>query len=144
MSDDILVRSYHPSDLEEIKRIHEQNKLDFQFPNLNSTLFPAHKVLLMNGEVKASYALRIVTEANLWMARDSWTDAEGKWMAIKVLDRETTKAAAVQGLDAVQCFLPPGYERFGKRICGKDGLGFSPDRPGWLGYSKFIGAKVCV
>jgi hypothetical protein len=144
MSDDILVRSYHPNDFEAIKRIHEQNRLDFAFPNLNSGLFPAHKVLLLNGEVKAAYALRIVTEANLWMARDAWTDAEGKWMAIKALDRETTEAAAVQGLDAVQCFLPPGYERFGRRICGKDGLGFEKDRPGWSGYSKLIGAKTCV
>ena len=141
---EVLIRSYHPSDLAAIKRIHEQNRLDFALPNLNSGLFPAHKVLLMNGEVKAAYALRIVTEANLWMARDAWTDAEGKWMAIKALDRETTEAAAVQGLDAVQCFLPPGYERFGRRICGKDGLNFSPDREGWHGFSKFIGAKTCV
>ena len=141
MSDDILVRSYHPSDFEEIKKIHEQNNLDFGFPKLDSAMFPAHKVLLMNGEVKASYALRIVTEANLWMARDSWTDAAGKWAAVKLLDRETTEAAAVQGFDAVQCFLPPGYERFGQRICGKDGLGFSPDREGWQGYSKFIGVQ---
>jgi hypothetical protein len=138
MSDDILVRSYHPSDLEEIKRIHEQNKLDFQFPSLDSAMFPANKVLLMNGEVKASYALRIVLEANLWIDKSNWTDAEGKWSTIKALDREATEAAAVQGFDAVQCFLPPNYGRFGRRICSKDGLGFFPDRPGWLGYSKYI------
>ena len=139
MSEEILVRSYHPSDFEAIKKIHEDNNLDFRFPNLDSSLFTVNKVLLTDGKVRASYALRMVAEVNLWMSKESWTDAEGKWAAIKTLDRETTEAAKDLGIDGIQCFLPPGYERFGKRISGKGGLGFTADRPGWLGFSKHAG-----
>ena len=135
------IRSYTPSDLEAIERIHKENKLDFVFPNLNSPLFMVNKVLVVDGVPRASYALRMVAEVNLWQDRSDWTDAEGKWMAIKALDKEATEAAADLRLDGITCFLPPGYERFGRRISGKDGLGFTQDRPGWTGYSKHAGDK---
>jgi len=141
MSEETLVRSYHPSDLAEIQKIHEENKLDYRFPNLDSPLFAVNKVLLADGKVRASYAMRMVAEVNLWLSREAWTDAEGKWLAIKALDREATGAASDLGLDGITCFLPPGYERFGSRISGKNGLGFTKDRPGWLGYSKHAGVR---
>jgi hypothetical protein len=132
------IRNYSPSDLEHIKRIHKQNALDFALPNLNK--FPVHKVLEIEGVVRATYGMRVVLESNLWLDRTEWTDSEGKWLAIKTLDKAAVDSAEQMGFDSVQCFLPPGYEKFGRRICGKDGLGFSPDRPGWLGLGKFIGA----
>ena len=136
-----MIRSYHPNDLLEIKRIHDENRLDFAFPDLNSSLFAVNKVLLIEGKLRASYALRMVAEVNLWLDKSNWTDAEGKWLTVKALDKEAMDAARDVGIDGVQCFLPPGYERFGKRICGKDGLGFTEDRPNWRGYGKFIGAQ---
>ncbi len=137
----VEIRSYCPSDLEAIKKIHEENKLDFAFPDLNSSLFTVNKVLLTEGEVRASYALRMVAEVNLWLSKESWTDAEGKWLAIKTLDKEVMEASKTLGLDGITCFLPPGYERFGRRISGKDGLGFRADRPGWSGFSKHAGER---
>jgi hypothetical protein len=134
----MIIRSYHPDDEAEIQRIHEENKLDFAFPNLNSSLFTVNKVLLIEGKLRASYALRMVAEVNLWLDKSNWTDAEGKWLTVKALDKEAMDAARDVGIDGVQCFLPPGYERFGKRICGKDGLGFTEDRPNWRGYGKFL------
>lgn len=133
------IRNYHPSDLEYIQRIHKQNGLDFVLPNVNR--FPVHKVLEIEGTVRATYGMRVVLESNLWLDKTEWTDAEGKWLATKCLDKEAIDSARQMGFDAVQCFLPPGYESFGRRICGKDGLGFSPDRPGWSGYGKIIGAQ---
>lgn len=138
MSDEITVRSYHPRDFDAIKKIHDDNALDFSFPNLNSPAFAVNKVLLTDGKLRASYALRLVAEVNLWLDRSNWADAEQKWLTVKTLDKEAMEAAKDFGLDAIQCFLPPGYNRFGKRISGKDGLGFTQDREGWVGYGKLI------
>src|SRR5271154_830165 len=126
---DLRIRNYTPSDFEDIKRIHDQNQLNFQFPNLNSpVLFPINKILEVDGTVRASYALRLVGEINLWLDKANWTDAAGRWAAVKQLDHETTQEAADAGLDALQCFLPPTYKRFGRRITDKkDGLGYTED-----------------
>jgi hypothetical protein len=138
MNEDVEIRSYHPSDFQAIQEIHEKNGLDFTFPNLNSPLWAVNKVLLTEGKVRASMGFLMVAEANLWLSRESWTDAEGKWLAIKSLDKESMSAARDIGLDGVQCFLPPGYESFGKRIAG---IGYKADRPGWLGFSKHVGRQ---
>jgi len=135
-----MVRDYTEADFTAIKQIHEQNKLGFKFPNLNSAVFPINKVLEVDGTVRASYALRLVAEVNLWLDKSNLTDAAGKWAAIKQLDNETSKEASYTGLDALQCFLPPSYGRFGKRITDKkDGLGYIKDSSGWQGYGKFLG-----
>ncbi len=42
MSDGAVIRDLEPSDLQEIKRIHENSGLDYQFPNLQSPLFLSH------------------------------------------------------------------------------------------------------
>jgi hypothetical protein len=137
---DVEIRSYNPADLEAIQKIHNDNKLDFKFPNLNSLLFPVHKILEVDGEVKASYALRAVMEVNLWLDKTNWATSVQKWDVIKALDHSATSAALDIGLDGITCFLPPGYERFGRRISDKkDGLGFRADRPGWSGFSKHAG-----
>jgi len=137
---DVEIRSYSPNDLDAIRRIHEQNKLDFKFPNLNSPLWAVNKVLLTDGEVRASLGLLMVAEENLWLDRSNWTDASGKWAAVKALDREAMSAARDIGIDGVECVLPPGYERFGRRISDKkDGLGFAKGRP-WDSYIKHAGA----
>ena len=135
-----MIRDYTEADLEAIKQIHDQNKLGFKFPNLNSAAFPVNKVLEIDGTVRASYALRLVGEINLWLDKTNWTDAAGKWSVIKQLDKETTQEASSLGLDSLQCYLPPKYKRFSRRICDKkDGLGYVRDQSGWYGHGKFIG-----
>ena len=128
---DVEIRSYSPNDLDAIRRIHEASGIDYRMPNLDR--FPVSKVLLVDGEVKAAYGMRHTVESHLWLERSSWTDAAGKWAAIKVLDREATEAAKDLGIDSILCCIPPSYERFGRRL--KD-LGFSPIRDGWKIYTK--------
>lgn len=136
---DATIRSYIPSDLEAIKKIHNDNKLDFRFPGLNSPLFAVNKILEVDGQVRASYALRMVAEVNLWLDKTNWANAVQKWDTIKALDHSATDAARDLGLDGIQCVLPPGYERFGRRISDKkDGLGFTKGRP-WDTYIKHAG-----
>jgi hypothetical protein len=130
---DILVRSYAPSDLAAIKRIHSENGIDYQLPALSK--FPVIKVLEVEGELRASYGLQSTVEAHLWLDHGSWTDAAGKWQAIKVLDKEASEAAAGLGFDSSCCCVPPGYERFGRRL--KD-LGFTKIRSDWTVYTKHL------
>ena len=131
MSDETLIRSYCPQDLAAIQEIHSKNGIDYPLPNLNK--FPVLKALEVEGKVRAAYGMQMTLECHLFLDRSSWTDAEGKWLSIKALDRESNEAAAGLGFDTACCCLPPNYTRFGKRL---GDLGFSKIRPGWSVYTK--------
>ncbi len=125
------IRSYMPSDLAAIQKIHEVNGIDYPLPDLNK--FPVLKALEVEGKVRAAYGMQMTLECHLWMDRTGWADAEAKWLSIKALDKESNEAAAGLGFDSVFSCVPPGYERFGRRL--KD-LGFSKIRPDWGIYTK--------
>ena len=129
----VEIRSYMPSDLSALQRIHDENALDFKFPNLNSGQFLVNKVLEVEGQARASYALKVTAESYLWLDRSDWTDPAGRWATVKMLDKEVTEAAADLGIDNMMLCLPPGYQRFGKRI---KSLGFVPIRKDWAVYAK--------
>jgi hypothetical protein len=130
------IRSYHPSDLAAIQKIHQENGIDYRLPNLSK--FPVLKALEVEGKVRAAYGMQMTLECHLWMDRTGWADAEAKWLSIKSLDREANEAAAGLGFESVLCCTPPGYERFGRRL--KD-LGFSPIRDGWKIHTKHAGQR---
>lgn len=130
------IRSYMPSDLAAIQKIHAVNGIDYPLPNLNK--FPVLKALEVEGKVRAAYGMQMTLECHLWMDRSSWSDAEAKWLTIKALDKEANEAAAGLGFDSVFSCVPPGYERFGRRL--KD-LGFTKIRPDWAVYTKHAGDK---
>ena len=128
---DLEIRSYVPSDFLEIQKMHEANGIDYHLPNLNK--FPVTKVLEVEGKVRAAYGMQMTLECHLWLDKTGWADAEAKWLSIKALDKEANEAAAGLGFDSVLCCLPPGYERFGRRL--KD-LGFTKIRPDWAVFTK--------
>jgi hypothetical protein len=128
------IRNYLPSDFSEIQRIHEENGIDYKLPNIGN--FPVIKVLEVEGQVRAAYGLQHTLEAHLWLSRDSWADAESKWLTIKALDESANETAANLGYENTLCCVPPGYERFGRRL---KNLGFSPIRDGWQIYTKRTG-----
>ena len=130
------IRNYTENDLAQIQRIHEANGIDYRLPNLSR--FPVNKVLEIEGKVRASYGMQQTLECHLWLDPSSWTDAAGKWATIKVLDKEATESADNLGFNSSCCCIPPGYERFGRRL--KD-LGFNKIRPDWAVYTKRIGAS---
>ena len=131
---DLEIRSYVPSDFLEIQKMHEANGIDYHLPNLNK--FPVTKVLEVEGKVRAAYGMQMTLECHLWLDKTGWADAEAKWLSIKALDKEANEAAAGLGFDSVLCCLPPGYERFGRRL--KD-LGFTKIRPDWAVFTKHAG-----
>ena len=130
----VEIRSYCPSDFEEIKRIHEANNIDYRLPDLNK--FPVLKALELDGKVRAAYGMQMTLECHLFLDSRGWTDAAGKWATIKALDRESTEEAKTLGFTNSMCCVPPGYGRFGRRL--KD-LGFTKIRPDWSVYSKTWG-----
>ena len=136
MSEETLIRSYAPSDLAAIQKIHEINGIDYRLPELNK--FPVNKVLEVEGKVRAAYGMQMTLECHLWLDKSGWADAEAKWLTIKALDKEANEAAAGLGFESVLCCTPPGYERFGRRL--KD-LGFAPIREGWKIYTKQAGDR---
>lgn len=134
------IRSYCPSDLKAIEKIHKNSYLDYQFPNMDR--FPVCKVLEIEGSVRVAYGMKHLVECYLWMDQSGWADAEQKWAAIKSLDREATEAARDLNIDTITCCVPPSMKRFGRRISDKsDGLGFTEIRPDWVVYTKQAGDR---
>lgn len=132
------IRSYIPSDLEAIRRIHNESGLNYKLPSMSQ--FPVLKALEVDGEVRAAYGMRHVVECYMWLDKGGWADAEQKWTAIKSLDKEATEAAKDLGIDSIMCCVPPNLKRFGRRISDKeDGLGFTKIRPDWAVYTKHAG-----
>lgn len=129
----VEIRNYTPGDLRAIQSIHDQNGIDYRLPALDR--FPVNKVLSMDGTVRAAYGMQHTLEGHLWISPEAWTDAEGKWAAIKVLEKEATADAATLGVESAFVCVPPEYERFGKRI---KSLGFKELRPDWTVYTKEI------
>jgi hypothetical protein len=131
MSEEALIRNYTPRDFLSIRKIHEKNNIDYCLPDLSRFLI--NKVLEVDGEVRASYGMQSAAECYLWLDKGNWTGAEERWLAIKALDREATEEVRKLGIENVLCCIPPGYERFGRRI--KE-LGYKPLRDGWTIYCK--------
>jgi len=131
------IRDYRPEDFESVKAIHEASEIDYKMPDLNSPLFLVKKVLEVDGVVRAAYGLRIQVEAYLWLAKGDWAKPREKMDYVKELDTVSTLAAWMEGVDDCVVYVPPGMERFGKRI--EEELGFSKPRSGWQAFSKATG-----
>src|ERR1035437_4805427 len=94
---DAIIRSYVPSDIIAIRKIHEANGIDYRLPDLGK--FPVSKVLEVDREVRAAYGMQMTLECHLFLDRSSWSDAEAKWLTIKGLDKDANGAAAGQGFE---------------------------------------------
>lgn len=134
-----MIRDYKPEDFEAIQRIHEQTGIDYCMPDINSPLFLVTKVLEVEKIVRAALGMYIQCEAYLWLDKSDWASPEEKFQAIKELDKETMDASWLKGIDCCVLYLPPGMDRFGKRL--EQDFGFTRPREGWLAFSKSIGEK---
>lgn len=139
---DATIRSYLPSDLSAIQRIHADSGINYKLPSMDQ--FPVFKALEVDGIVRAAYGMRHTVESYMWLDKSGWADAEQKWLSIKSLDKDATDAAKDLGITNIFCCVPPGMERFGRRISDKqDGLGFNKIRPDWGIYTKHAGERQC-
>lgn len=131
-SQGVVIRDFTLSDLERVKEIHEASKLDYRFPDLAGPLFIVTKVLERNGRVEACGAGYLQAEAYLWLSKDDWATPEEKLDAIRMLDEAVLHGLWLKGVDCCCLRLPPGMDRFGKRL---EEMGWTLDRE-WATYSK--------
>jgi hypothetical protein len=130
------VRDYLPSDYDAVRRIHEATGIDYSLPDLSSPLFFVAKVLVDDEDcVRACGALYIQAECYLWLDPGDWASPSDKLAAIAGLDGITMHEAWLKGVEHAVLYLPPGMERFGKRL---EELGFKPNRDGWVTYAKRV------
>lgn len=128
-----IVRDYQPSDFERVKEIHEASGIDYQLPDLSSSLWIVTKVLECDGVVRAGIGGYIEIEAYLWLDPSDWAGPQEKLDAIGQLEFEGILAAWLKGVDTAVLRLPPGMARFGDRLTD---MGWTKDRDGWVSYSK--------
>jgi hypothetical protein len=134
------VRDFRPEDLPALKRIHKVLNLDYALPNLSSPLWVVTKVLEVDGEVRAALGAWIQVEFYLLLDKSEWADPKKKLEALKELDKKTVYDLYwLKGIDQACLWLPPGMKRFGKRL--EKEFGFTPDREGWVVYSKMLEPK---
>jgi hypothetical protein len=130
-----IIRDYvHETDFEAVKKIHDSTEIDYQMPDLSSKLWLVTKVLEVDGIVRTALGTYIQVELYLWMDKSDWASPEEKHLAIKLIEEETLNEAWLRGVDQAVLWLPPGMERFGKRL--ETDFGFTPDRDGWKSYSR--------
>ena len=134
MKPHVIVRDYHSSDFEEIKAIHDFTEIDYQFPNLNSSLFLVTKVLEVDGVIRQAVGAYLQCEYYLFADKTNWGTPEEKLQCIKLLDKAVTTDVWLKGVDEAVLYLPPGMERFGERLT--EDFGFSKARDGWVHYTK--------
>lgn len=103
----MTVRAYRESDLEKLLRWHEQSGLKYPFPEMNDWRTQPKLVVEQNGEPAMAGALRLTSEAYLWVNRETGTPAE-RWQQLLALHEAMRQEAARIGYDDVHAFLPPG------------------------------------
>jgi hypothetical protein len=140
-----MIRDYSPRDFEAIKRIHEASGLPYQLPQMNistpkgvkkAPLWLVTKVLEVDGTVRAALGSWIQVELYCWIDKSDWTDAEGKHLALQLLEKETMRELYLKGIEHATLWLPPDMERFGQRLV--EDFGFQRT-DGWVTYSKHTG-----
>ena len=93
--------------------LHDAMGMPYVFPDLTSPLFPVKTVVRdQNGQIAAAGALKIISEAYLWLAPGM--KVRDKLNAIGVLEADMREEAIRQGFDHVAAWLPPvspGFER---------------------------------
>lgn len=125
-----LVREYRSSDLDALRRIHADSKLDYLFPNLDSPLFINKTVIERNGQPTTLLAGKIDIETYLMT---SGTAAE------RLEDIEAAQPAFLhelwlQGIDSTYCMVPRAIDRhFGKHM---ERLGWQRGRSAWFPWSR--------
>lgn len=133
------IRDYCASDFEAVKAIHDATEIDYRLPDLSSPLFLVTKVLVDDaGVVRACGGLYLQCETYLWLDRTNWASPGDKLAAVQALDGVVMHAAWLRGIECAVLWLPPGMERFGRRLV--EDLGFVQDRPDWISFSKRLGA----
>lgn len=129
----VRIRDYTREDEAAVQRIHDASEIDYTLPDLAAPLFVVTKVYEVDGVIRAYGGAYLQAEVYLVLDHSNWATPDDKLSAIHSLDACVISELWAKGVDVAVLWLPPGMERFGKRL---EELGFTKDRDGWRTYSK--------
>lgn len=130
----VVVRDYRPEDREQLEKIHEEQGLDYKFPDLDSPLFFVRKVLEVNGKIVSALVLHICAETMLLLDKEQ--RPQSKLTEMKLLQSSVLDEAYKKGLDEIFAAVPEiGFD---KRLRQ---LGWEEDRPEWRLWSRSTDAQ---
>jgi hypothetical protein len=127
----VRVRAYTSGDLEEILRIHRASGLEYRLPEMEDWR-TTPKVVVENdvGRMVAAAALRLTSEAYLWLDREAG-EPEERWRVVVELHEAVRREAERVGYADVHAFLPPEMPKGFKRRLKKLGWVREEFEPWW-------------
>lgn len=109
MSKQVEVRDVAPDEAVIIKELHHKMGIDYQFPNITSPLFAIRKMVIDEvGTVSAAAALKLTSEAFLWIDPDS-PEIEKTADILRLMQVCHERAKALQ-LEDCSAWIPPTIE----------------------------------
>jgi hypothetical protein len=127
------VRLYQPSDLEDLRRMHEQQHFEYSFPDLEDPLFVAKLVMEDDRGSLVMVALaRVTCEMYLLMDSTAGTPID-RYERLASMNDIGAHELRARGFEDAHAWLPPRIaKRFGRRL---GGLGWVRD-DAWTPYCR--------
>ena len=136
----MLVRAYHESDLDALRRMHASQGFDYPFPDLADPIFVSKLVVEDDdGRVAMASLARLTCEMYLLIERKNGAGKpRERWMQLLALHSAGERDLLARGLDDAHAWLPsPIAKRFGRRLAT---LGWQRDDT-WTPYCKILKAS---
>jgi len=113
----MLVRQYHPNDLQVLKQMHAKQGFDYPFPDIDDPIFVSKLVVEdESGRIVTASLARLTCEMYL-LADPSAGSARDRYARIAALHVAGEADLKARGLDDAHAWLPPPIaKRFGRRL----------------------------
>jgi len=130
MSKPVEVRDIAPEEAVLIKELHNRMGIEYPFPNISDPLFAVRRMVIdETGNVSAAAALKIISEAFLWLDPDG--SEHTKTSDILRLAQVCHERAKLLDLQDVTAWVPPSVEPIFGNMLSRLGWGRSP----WASWS---------
>jgi hypothetical protein len=129
----MLVREYTETELDALRRIHQRQGFDYEFPDLSDPIFISKLVVEDDsGAVVMASLARLTCEMYL-LADPEAGKPRDRWQWLLELHRAGERDLLSRGLDDAHAWLPPPIaKRFGRRL---QSLGWIRDNS-WTPYCR--------
>jgi hypothetical protein len=122
-----LIRDLLPSDIPQIKKIHEAQGFSYNLPDLSSPLILTKKVRVEGGRVVGACFLRVTAETFLVV---TGSPVE-KGTTLMELNPEILREAYEKGLSDIVCVVPPEISESFAPVLARLGWQHDRDWPMW-------------
>jgi len=128
----LRIRAYQSSDLAELERIHQQQALGYEFPNLEHPLYFVNLVATSDrGRILGALIFRLTSEVMVLL--DPGLNRVTAGLAIHKMAERGETELLVKGMDEVHAFVPRKLWIFEKHLRA---IGFRRGNRNFLSYYK--------